>query len=232
MIDSVLERFGVYFCVIVLLFLGCLLAVFFTNPLNIAFSVAANISTVLAFLLALKAYWHWVRQETISYQKQVLREVLIDLVVLNEAISKVFSDSIMEESRGGCPILPSIDGRNALERSLDIVSRIETNLVKYYAIDVGKKGANVVPTVHWRAQCSFEGDPFAQLKRLKLKILQLSFLLRDDNILYFKDGMLVSSSKFSFSPSIYYNRSSFLEISAEYSNDINDIHNRLLAQIS
>lgn len=232
MIDSVLERFGVYFCVIVLLFLGCLLAVFFTNPLNIAFSVAANISTVLAFLLALKAYWHWVRQETISYQKQVLREVLIDLVVLNKVFSKVFSDSIIEEARGGCPILPSIDGRKALERALDIVSRIEVNLEKYYAIDVGDKWANVVPEVHLKAQYSFEGDPFNQLKRLKLKISQLSFLLRGDNILYFKDGRLVSSSSIPVSPSIYYHRSSFLEISVEYGNDINDIHNRLLTQIS
>ncbi|MGR5354062.1 hypothetical protein ACP3V4_17905 [Vibrio sp. DNB22_19_2] len=235
--DRFIEQFGVWFCVFTLLLVGSFVGIVFDVELFQLMSYWANISTVLAFLLALKAYRHWVRQETVGLQKQLVREILMELVELDQQINDVFSSSILDEGNLVEVVFPTSEQREIFGQIPFTVKRIELLIKKYYVLDLApSQTLDNSPKVHM-AFFTFDGDIFGEFKTLALKLCTLEVLLSNGNTLKYYGEKLRSSSPlqqrfYNDQSTKFYNQSSFTGICIEMNRQLRSIERALRIHIS
>ncbi|OED84653.1 hypothetical protein A1QE_12580 [Vibrio breoganii ZF-55] len=235
--DRFIERFGAWFCVFALLLIGSFCGIFFDAGLSQSMSYWANISTVLAFLLALKAYRHWVRQETLGLQKQLVREILMEIVDLDQQVNDMFSDSIFDEGQLVEVIFPNNKQRKVFSQIPLTVKRIEVLIKKYYVLDLTPSPTLDNLSKKSAAFFTFEGDIFCEFKSLAGTLCRLEVLLSENNTLKYESQKLRSSlpleQKLHNDQSTqFYNQTSFTGICIEMNKRLRNIERSLRSHIS
>ncbi|MEZ8853752.1 hypothetical protein AB6E22_21875 [Vibrio cyclitrophicus] len=236
--DKLFDQLGIWFCVLVLVLVGTFIGVFFELSLITSISFLSNIATVLGFLLALKAYRHWVRQETVSLQKQALREILIEIVELEDQVHNLFSSAVLEEAGINLIIFPNDKAAYIhLEEILQCKSRLRVLMRKYYLLELQPSKVMVNRSKWSLVRFNFDGDLFSDLKDLLNKLNYLNILLSDNHTLHFCEGKLKSSKPieqrfYNDHSSHFYNQKHFNGISCEFQRHITKVLQQLHREIS
>tara|TARA_Y100000588_G_C14190134_1_gene897656 strand:- start:652 stop:1365 length:714 start_codon:yes stop_codon:yes gene_type:complete len=235
---KLLDQLGIWVCVFALILIGVFIGVSFELSLITSFSFLSNIATVFGFLLALKAYRYWVRQDTVSLQKQALREILIEIAELEEQVVNLFSSAVLEEAGFNLITFPNDKAAYIhLEEIRQCKSRLRVLMRKYYLLELRPsktmENSSKFSLVHF----SFEGDLFDDLKDLLNKLNYLNTLLIDNHTLHFCEGKLKSSKpieqRFYNDHSYqFYNQKHFTGISCEFQRHITKVLQQLHFEIS
>nr|WP_319556379.1 hypothetical protein [uncultured Vibrio sp.] len=201
--ERFIDRFSVYYCVLVLILAGFVIGYWFsgTSTLNVL-SVFANISTVLAFLLALKAYLYWRKQSTLHEQTDLLRKAIMEIAELDCLVNELFSDTVISEFNAAKVKFPEVRNRVVLNRIEERCRELRTIIRKYYAIELIPSEVAKNTTKLSVAFCHFEGDCFTDVKVLMDYLNQMCTRIESDHYLEFIDGELFSSKEERNIPSI------------------------------
>lgn len=235
--DKIFDLLGVWFCVIILVLVGCFVGVLFETSLIVSMSFLSNVATVLGFILALKAYKYWVRKDTISLQKQVLRDILMELMELEEELFDVFTQAILDEGQLKKVIFPTDEQRQLYGNVPSRVNNVKILFKKYYVLELKPSVTAYHMDKTSMTLCSFEGDIFGSLKDLFFKLKRLEVLLKNGHTLEFEGNKLKSSQPleqglYNDQSTSFYHQKSFNGIHVGITRHIREIERSILGQIS
>ncbi|MCB5451475.1 MULTISPECIES: hypothetical protein [Vibrio] len=244
--ESFFEKFSVAFCVISLLLVGTLIGSFFETSLFNWLSLASNISTILAFWLAGKAYYYWVRKDTIGTQKQTIREILVELVELDDNLHEAFARVALQdyqknpkapqENDANNPVFPNEKERIFIQKSSLTMKRIKVLMKKYYVFELNNSNSPEVSR-SLKTSFKFEGDIFSDLKDLLFKCNRLNHLIDEGSTLQFDNLILKSTHPYEINSTInqattLYCQTNFFGIAFEFGKHIQEIEQKLILEIS
>ncbi len=130
------DSFSLWFCIIALVLVGIVIGVSTSNTSWIAVvSLLSNIVTILGFALALKAYLHWIKQDTVGVQMQLIREIMMEIAELDCYISDLFSQSVLNEAKLMAVKFPTEEQRDVFNKISPKVQDIKLLIRKYYSIE-------------------------------------------------------------------------------------------------
>ncbi|WP_297474800.1 hypothetical protein [uncultured Photobacterium sp.] len=188
------DSITLWICVLLLLFVG-MGAGFMLNGAGImpVASFIASVATILAFLLAVKAYFHWKLTDTLSQQMHIYREIIMELAAFDLIFECLFSETILYEHQNKVAEFPSIEQRAKFQRVISIVDRLDELIIKCYAIDPEPCCHIESVSKSELATFTFNGDYLGRLKGLLARVRHLERLVREQYKIFSVDGYILST---------------------------------------
>ncbi|EIJ2226080.1 hypothetical protein LIA61_004634 [Vibrio parahaemolyticus] len=188
------DSITLWICVLSLLFVGMGVGFMLSGAgiVPVA-SFIANVATILAFLLAVKAYLHWKLTDTLSQQMQIYREIIMELAAFDLIFERLFHETILSEHQNKIAEFPSTEQRDKFKRVLSIVDKIDELIIKCYSIDPKPCGHIESVSKAELATFTFDRDYLGRLKTLLNRVRYLERLVRDQYKIFSVDGYILST---------------------------------------
>ncbi|MFA0209516.1 hypothetical protein AB4536_21885 [Vibrio cyclitrophicus] len=237
------EYFSIYYCIFTLLLIGSCIGYFFGTNLSLTISFFANVSTIVGFIFAYHAYVYWTLKDTISAQKQTLRDLLLELAELNNVICKLFGRVCLNElrlinnpsleSNFARLSIPNQDERIHLKKMSQHADTMSQLIRKYYVLEPYPAISNI----NMDTAFPIEGEIFYDLKSLILMTNKLYGFTSDGFELEFIEGQLISNqpnlAALNVNLACHFNgENNFESIFKEFINRIKCIQTQLLRQVT